>query len=87
MKERVTQIVFRYETTELHETESDAKEITASAARVALEPRYWNIDRKGLTLIFAQEELGYPTSLTMPEITFTWSDIKPYLNPDFNIAP
>jgi uncharacterized protein YecT (DUF1311 family) len=86
MKGRVTQIVFRYETSELNETVSDAKEITASAARVAVEPRYWKIDRKGLTLIFTQEELGYPTALTMPEITFTWSDLKPYLNPDFKIA-
>jgi uncharacterized protein YecT (DUF1311 family) len=85
MKKRVAQIVKEYEISTLKSEPSDAEEIAVSAARVAIQPRYWQIDGKGINLIFTQEELGYLTALDMPDITLPWSDLKPYLNPTFEI--
>jgi uncharacterized protein YecT (DUF1311 family) len=83
MKKRVAQIVKNYEITESEP--SEAEEIAVSAATVAVESRYWRIEGKGLNLIFTEDKLGYLTALTMPDVTFPWSDLKPYLNPTFEI--
>ncbi|MGA2085278.1 MAG: lysozyme inhibitor LprI family protein [Terracidiphilus sp.] len=85
IKMRVAQIVKEYEITELKSQPSEAEEIAASAADVTVEPRYWRIGSKGLNLIFTQDELGYLTAVMMPDVTLSWSDLKPYLNPTFEI--
>jgi uncharacterized protein YecT (DUF1311 family) len=85
MKKRVAQIVKDYEITALKSEPSEAEEIAASAAGVAVEPRYWRIGNKGLDLIFTQDRLGYLTALTMPDISFSWVELKPYLNLAFEI--
>jgi uncharacterized protein YecT (DUF1311 family) len=85
IKSRTAQIVLGDAQPESNETPSDAIDIAATAARVAVEPRYWQIERKGLTLIFTEDELGYLTALTMPTVTLSWSDLRPYLNPNFEI--
>lgn len=85
MKKRVAPIVKDYEITALKSEPTEAEEIATSAARLAVQPRYWRIVPKGLNLIFTEEEIGYLTALMMPDVTLPWSELKPYLNPVFEI--
>jgi len=85
MKKRVSQIIKDYETTEVKADPADAEETAALAAGVAVESRNWQVDPKGLSLIFSEDELPYTDAVTMPEVTLPWSDLKPYLNPAFEI--
>lgn len=85
MKTRVYQIIKDYETTELKADPADAEETAASAADVAIESRNWQVDPKGLSLIFSEDELPYTDAVTMPDVSLPWSDLKPYLNPAFEI--
>lgn len=85
MKKRVSQIIKDYETTEVKADPADADETAALAAGVAVESRNWQVDPKGLSLIFSEDELPYTDAVTMPDVTLPWSDLKPYLNPVFEI--
>ncbi|HEX7158665.1 MAG TPA: DUF3298 domain-containing protein [Edaphobacter sp.] len=42
--------------------------------------RSWTLDSTGLTITFGQYQVG-PYSSGMPQITFTWDELRPYLNP------
>jgi uncharacterized protein YecT (DUF1311 family) len=85
MKKRVSQIIKDYEITALEADPTEAKEIAASAASVAVQSRNWQVERKGLNLIFSQDELPYLDAVMMPDVTLPWSDLKSYLNPAFEI--
>jgi uncharacterized protein YecT (DUF1311 family) len=86
MKKRTAQIVKDYEITELESDPSEAEDIATEAAEIAIEPRNWRIEHKGITLSFTEDELGsYITASMMPDVTFSWSDLQPYLNPTFEI--
>jgi len=85
MRKRVSQIIKDYEITEVKADPTDAEEIAGLAAGVAVESRNWQVDPKGLSLIFSEDELPYTDAVTMPDVTLPWSDLKPYLNPAFEI--
>jgi hypothetical protein len=85
MKGRVSQIIKDYEINDVKADPTDAGEIAALAAGVAVESRNWQVDPKGLSLIFSEDELPYTDAVTMPDVTLPWSDLKPYLNPAFEI--
>ena len=43
----------------------------------------WGVTSKGLTITFGIYEVG-PHSMGTPDITFTWDELKPYLEPTLN---
>lgn len=45
-------------------------------------PSNWTLNRDGLTITFGQYAIG-PYALGMPEAHISWSNLKPYLAPDF----
>jgi len=46
-------------------------------------PTAWTPTSEGLTLTFGQYEVG-PYVLGMPEVTFSWDELRPYLNPNLH---
>jgi uncharacterized protein YecT (DUF1311 family) len=83
MKKRVVQVVLEDEPSE--EAASDSqKERAARAAELEMRSSYWRVEREGLYLIFTQDAVGYPDCITT-NTTFSWSELKPYLNPTFEI--
>jgi len=49
-----------------------------------MQANYWRVEREGLYIIFTQEAVGYPDCITT-NTTFSWSELKPYLNSTFEI--
>ncbi len=85
MKKRVSQTIKDSEVSESDVDQADGEDIASLAANVAVESRNWQVDPAGLKLIFSEDELPYTDAVMMPEVTLPWSDLKPYLNPAFEI--
>lgn len=49
---------------------------------IAVDPRRWQLDGRGLTLIFQPYEVAC-YACTPPPMTISWTDLKPYLQPAF----
>ena len=85
MKMRVAGIVKDDEIASLKMNPAEAEEIAALAAGVAVQPRNWRVEREGLNLIFSQGQLPYLDAIYMPNVTLPWLELKPLLNPGFEI--
>jgi hypothetical protein len=83
MKKRIAKVVMESEPSE--EAASDfPKKRAARAAELEMQANYWRVEREGLYIIFTQEAVGYPDCITT-NTTFSWSELKPYLNSTFEI--
>ena len=63
----------------------NGKELQDSAAGTLKDPTSWDLSSSGLKITFGQYAV---TSYAggMPDITFTWQELAPYLNPTLNPA-
>ena len=51
---------------------------------IVIEPSNWQLDREGLTIIFQKYAVAC-YACTPPPFTIPWTDLKPWLRPDFSI--
>lgn len=63
---------------------NDPKGMQKTVRGIALEPSHWQIDSKGITIVFNPYEVACYACTPEP-FTMTWESLKPLLNPAFQI--
>jgi len=48
-----------------------------------VDPTSWDLSRQGLTVTFGQYAVA-AYAAGMPTVSFTWQELKPFLNPAFD---
>ena len=60
-------------------------EMPKTLHKIVSDPRNWNLDSKGLTIVF-QEYAVAPRTAHPDPVTVPWADLKPLMRPDFVIS-
>ncbi|HLI77421.1 MAG TPA: RsiV family protein, partial [Acidobacteriaceae bacterium] len=59
------------------------EELRKAVAAIIVDPTSWDLSRQGLTVTFGQYAVA-AYAAGMPTVSFTWQELKPFLNPAFD---